>query len=450
MVALFWNERRRHRRVGHALPGALDEIARSLRAGASLVQAIDDAARTTPGAIGDDLFAVVAAHRSGVPLADALARWRSTRPLPGVRLTASALELGLAAGGTHARAVDGVAATFRDNLAISAEVRAQAAQAQASALVIGLAPIGFTALACLADHRTASFLFQTPAGLACLAVGGTLDAAGAMWMRAHHPHRRMSAWALGCAWAALVVAAAWASRPAPRRVSRARPSQSAAGETAPTFAPAGDRASDQIAARPPATIRLPTRGWAGRCSPQCSSCRSSRCSRLPAGAATWAFGAWRGRQRRRAEADLVRRGLPEVVDLFVVGIGAGLNVPLALRSIGPLCPTPFADALRSTVTQTEMGMRTADALEALPQRLGEPVRPLSSALIASERYGVPLTASLERLADEVRRDRRRHAEAAARRVPVKLLFPLVFCSLPALALLSVAPLIAGALRALRT
>ncbi len=182
VVALFWNERRRHRRVGHALPGALDEIARSLRAGASLVQAIDDAARTTPGAIGDDLFAVVAAHRSGVPLADALARWRSTRPLPGVRLTASALELGLAAGGTHARAVDGVAATLRDNLAISAEVRAQAAQAQASALVIGLAPIGFTALACLADHRTASFLFQTPAGLACLAVGGTLDAAGAMWM----------------------------------------------------------------------------------------------------------------------------------------------------------------------------------------------------------------------------------------------------------------------------
>jgi tight adherence protein C len=169
-----------------------------------------------------------------------------------------------------------------------------------------------------------------------------------------------------------------------------------------------------------------------------------------AGAAVWVAGAWRSRQRRRGEVDLVRRGLPEVVDLFVVGIGAGLNVPLALRAIGPLCPPPFADALQATVTQTELGMRTADAIESLPARLGEPVRPLSSALIASERYGVPLTASLERLADEVRRDRRRHAEASARRVPVKLLFPLVFCSLPALALLSVAPLIAGALRALRT
>ncbi|HMK11920.1 MAG TPA: hypothetical protein VK461_10090, partial [Acidimicrobiales bacterium] len=114
--------------------------------------------------------------------ADALARWREQRPLSGVRLTASALELGLTAGGTHARAVDGVAATLRDNLAISAEVRAQAAQAQASALVIGLAPLGFTALACLADHRTATFLFQTPAGLACLAVGLALDGLGAAWM----------------------------------------------------------------------------------------------------------------------------------------------------------------------------------------------------------------------------------------------------------------------------
>jgi len=48
----------------------------------------------------------------------------------------------------------------------------------------------------------------------------------------------------------------------------------------------------------------------------------------------------------------------------------------------------------------------------------------------------------------VRRDRRRKAEEAARRIPVKLLFPLVGCTLPAFALLTVAPLIAGAVRSL--
>ena len=69
--------------------------------------------------------------------------------------------------------------------------------------------------------------------------------------------------------------------------------------------------------------------------------------------------------------------------------------------------------------------------------------------VASERYGAPLGAGLERLADEVRRDRRRRAEEAARRIPVKLLFPLVGCVLPAFALLTVAPLVAGALGSLR-
>jgi tight adherence protein C len=48
------------------------------------------------------------------------------------------------------------------------------------------------------------------------------------------------------------------------------------------------------------------------------------------------------------------------------------------------------------------------------------------------------------LAAEVRAERRRRAEAAARRVPVKLLFPLVLCVLPAFGLLTVVPLLAGA------
>ncbi len=259
----------------------------------------------------------------------------------------------------------------------------------------------------------------------------------------------MSAVLLPGAWAAVVIAWAWRSRPAPRR-TRALVARDVGRAPRRRLAPArfvGRKIRGRLGRRPDrdADGRLGVALFVGVLF-------------LPfvpllapaVGAAAWGFGLWRSRQRRRAESDRVRRTLPEVVDLFVVGIGAGLNVPLALRTIGPLCPAPFDDALRATVAETDLGVRTADALEALPTRLGETVRPLSSALIASERYGVPLTASLERLADEVRRDRRRHAEADARRVPVKLLFPLVFCSLPALALLSVAPLIAGALRALRT
>ena len=62
------------------------------------------------------------------------------------------------------------------------------------------------------------------------------------------------------------------------------------------------------------------------------------------------------------------------------------------------------------------------------------------------RYGVPLAPSLDRLGAELRLDRRRGAERDARRVPVRLLGPLVACVLPAFALLTVVPLLAASLQ----
>ena len=66
-------------------------------------------------------------------------------------------------------------------------------------------------------------------------------------------------------------------------------------------------------------------------------------------------------------------------------------------------------------------------------------------LVASERYGVPLTEGLDRVAREARLERRRRAEERARRLPVLLLFPLVLCVLPAFGLLTVVPLLVGSL-----
>jgi tight adherence protein C len=74
---------------------------------------------------------------------------------------------------------------------------------------------------------------------------------------------------------------------------------------------------------------------------------------------------------------------------------------------------------------------------------------LATTLVGSLRDGSPAADGLDRLAVELRAERRRRAEEVARRVPIKLLFPLVACILPAFALLTVAPLLAGALDALR-
>ena len=157
----------------------------------------------------------------------------------------------------------------------------------------------------------------------------------------------------------------------------------------------------------------------------------------------------RDRRARRRVADDRVAGLPEVVDLLAVAVAGGLTVPVAVAAVAGRATGPAADALRRVDAEVRAGRRCADALDDLPGVLGEPVRPLVAALTASERYGAPVAASLDRVAAGLRADHRRRAEEAARKLPVQLLFPLVLCVLPAFALLTVAPLLAGALGSLR-
>ena len=172
-------------RLEQALPGALEAVARSLRSGASLRQAVEEAgaAAGTGRVLAGELSRAAAEAAQGASLVSALEGVGARRPLPGVRLGVAALCLGAETGGAQARAVDGVAATVRERLAVAAELRALSSQARISALVIGLAPIGFGAFAAATDPRTSQFLLHTPAGLILLVAGLVLDALGWLWMQ---------------------------------------------------------------------------------------------------------------------------------------------------------------------------------------------------------------------------------------------------------------------------
>jgi tight adherence protein B len=181
---------RRGRLIEDALPDVLEAVAGSLRSGASLVQALDEASATAgstarPVGAADavtDLRLVIDDVAAGEALSVALDRWPARRPLPGVRLAAAALALAADAGGPQARALDGVAATLRDRVAVARELDALASQAQLSAVVIAVAPIAFGAVAAAADPQTARFLLRSTAGTLCIAAGLFLDLVAAAWM----------------------------------------------------------------------------------------------------------------------------------------------------------------------------------------------------------------------------------------------------------------------------
>jgi tight adherence protein C len=152
-----------------------------------------------------------------------------------------------------------------------------------------------------------------------------------------------------------------------------------------------------------------------------------------------------GRARRVAATE---RELADVIDLFALAVGSGLNLRLALVAVASRAPPSWVGPLGAAVARVDRGIGVADALDELPAATGEFAHPLVSVLVSSERYGTILLPALERLAIEARFDRRRRAEESARRVPVKLLFPLVLCILPAFGALTVAPLLAGAVGSL--
>lgn len=165
------------------VPDTLDSIARSTRSGRSVVQALADL--DTPGASPADLrFAAVAVRvERGASLPSALGELAESCPAPGIRLAATALIVGSQTGAAPARAVEGVAATLRDRMALDRELSAQASQARASVAVLIFAPLVFGLFAMATDPRVGEFLLGSPLGWICLGLGLSLDALGAWWMR---------------------------------------------------------------------------------------------------------------------------------------------------------------------------------------------------------------------------------------------------------------------------
>jgi tight adherence protein C len=150
------------------------------------------------------------------------------------------------------------------------------------------------------------------------------------------------------------------------------------------------------------------------------------------------------RHARRA-AD---RALPDTMDLLVLSVRAGLTPQQAVRELATSAPNAVRPAFALVIHRSDRGQAFADSLAALPETLGASALALADVLATSERYGLAIGPMLDQLANEARAARRRLDEADARRLPVRLAFPLVTCTLPSFVLLAIAPAVIAALSSL--
>ncbi|MEX1006487.1 MAG: type II secretion system F family protein [Acidimicrobiia bacterium] len=181
-VALRLGRTRRERRFFSALPGTLEQVAAELRGGGTVAGAVDRLA-TVAGPVADDLRRVHVRTRLGLGLSDALVGWPTEHDTPGVRAAAGALAVASTLGGRAADAIDGLASSLRHRLDASAEAHALSAQSRLSAVVVGVAPIGYLAFSSLVDPSSVTVLVGTGLGRVCLVLGLGLEGIAALWIR---------------------------------------------------------------------------------------------------------------------------------------------------------------------------------------------------------------------------------------------------------------------------
>jgi tight adherence protein C len=139
------------------------------------------------------------------------------------------------------------------------------------------------------------------------------------------------------------------------------------------------------------------------------------------------------RRRAQARLDQVEQDLPELIDLLVVTVEAGLGFNGSLNVAASRFHGPLRDELRLTLQEQRLGLPTNAALTNLLARCETPsMRSFVRSVLQGETLGVSIGQIMRNLAVDLRKRRRQAAEERAQKAPVKMLFPLVFLLLPAL------------------
>lgn len=151
---------------------------------------------------------------------------------------------------------------------------------------------------------------------------------------------------------------------------------------------------------------------------------------------------WLGRIINNRQAQ-VRKGLPDVLDMLIICVEAGLSLDQAtartaeeLRNAQPV----FSDELGMVALEQRAGIVRSDAWKHLADRTGvDHVRNLVSMLIQSEQFGTSIAKTLRVHSDTLRTKRVQEVEEKAAKLPIKLIFPLVFFIFPPLFLVTLGP-----------
>jgi tight adherence protein C len=154
-------------------------------------------------------------------------------------------------------------------------------------------------------------------------------------------------------------------------------------------------------------------------------------------------------RRARVRLDKIEYDLPELIDLLVVAVEAGLGFSAALRTATDRLHGPLGEEMRLALQEQAMGLTIMEALKNVLNRVETPsVRSFVRSIVQGEQLGISIGQVLRNLAEEMRKRRKAAAEERAQKAPIKMLFPLIFLIFPAMFVILLGPAVFAFLEAL--
>jgi tight adherence protein C len=136
----------------------------------------------------------------------------------------------------------------------------------------------------------------------------------------------------------------------------------------------------------------------------------------------------------------IRKAMSDTMDLLTISVEAGLGFDAALAQVVRNVPGALSEEISRMLQEMQIGVSRADALRHLNDRTEVPeLDGFVLSMIQADKYGVGVAKVLRAQSTELRQKRRQRAEEQAQKVPMKLLFPMIFMILPALFIVILGP-----------
>ena len=159
-----------------------------------------------------------------------------------------------------------------------------------------------------------------------------------------------------------------------------------------------------------------------------------------AAAAGWALPSMLLKNAGQKREKLMQNALPDAIDLLTISVEAGLGFDAAVSRVAKNTTGPMAQEFSRLLQEMQIGVGRAEAMRAMGERTSlQDLKSFCTAMVQADALGIPIARVLRIQSGEMRSKRRQRAEEAAQKVPVKILFPVIFFILPTVFIVVIGP-----------